>query len=71
MICIVWGWDGDNTRFFQNQDEENLYLIMDKGCFLDIKGGQRSEANKIELYFKVKNFFHQREEEWTKNNPLQ
>lgn len=44
---------------FQNQNEENLYLIMDKECFLDIKGGQdkKSEVNKIELYFKEKNFF--------------
>lgn len=42
------------------QNEENLYLIMDKECFLDIKVGQKSEVNKIELYFKVKNIFSSR-----------
>lgn len=54
-------WSGvqmEKILVFQNQNEENLYLIMDKECFLDIKGGQdkKSEVNKIELYFKVKNF---------------
>lgn len=28
----------ETTYVFQNQNEENLYLITDKECFLEIKG---------------------------------
>lgn len=50
--------------------EGNLYLVMNEKCFLDIRGGSKSESNKIVLYFNTKNFPEQREKELRNDNPL-